>query len=104
MAVCPWLSWLAVLWRGFFVDLSTVGEDGSVFATELVEVGVFSRGLGEEPSCLDGSTGGKRFGFGEKWFAWDAISAASPSADSGRFWLAEMGVNGDAGTKSGNGP
>lgn len=83
------------------VDLAAVGDDGSVVATEELEVGVFNKGLEEEPSCLDGSTGGKRLGFGEKWFAWDAISAASPSVESGRFWL---GVNGDAGTNSGKGP
>jgi len=43
-------------------------------------------------------------GFCEKWFAWDAISLAIPSEDSGRFWPAPRNGKGVVGAKSANGP
>lgn len=44
------------------------------------------RGSGEEGRRRAGSTGGRFWGLVEKWLAWVAISRATPSADSGRFF------------------
>lgn len=75
MAVCACVSR-----RAFFASLS--GTAGSLSSPE----GRSGIGLGgmsvEDFSCFEGSTGR---GLGEKWLAWDAISAAIPPADSGRF-------------------
>lgn len=85
--------------RIFLADLDLVSEGlaaGVVSrAADLLELTLFK--LGEEASRCEGSTGG-RFGLGEKWLAWVAISRAKPSAESMRLWE-EAGVGG---TKSGN--
>lgn len=94
--ICESGSLVMVPRRGFLADLALVREGVEMGVVSLAVVfGVFR--LGEEASRFEGSTGGK-FGLGEKWLAWVAISRAKPSVESSRLWE----LTGVGGTKSGN--